>query len=48
MRVLCAGPVLVLAAAAGILVGVRLQPRAGTALERAKERVPMVQAADVL
>jgi uncharacterized protein len=43
-----AGRVLVLAVAAGIFVGVRLQPRAITAFERAKERAPMVQAADVL
>ena len=47
-----AGRVFALAVAAGVLVGVRLQPRLADALERASERgdatIPAVQAADVL
>jgi uncharacterized protein len=47
-----AGRVYALAVAAGVLVGVRLQPRLATALERPNQptetAIPAVQAADVL
>jgi hypothetical protein len=47
-----AGPVLALAVAAGVLAGVRLQPRLARAAEQAAKRaespIPAVQGADVL